>query len=207
MQLSNFISGLLNEGSVVVEPKISDYSQEDMNAGGQMMRDYYTAEVNNLPHDFPALKEEAAFWSAQFVLRFIQLLLNRDYLDDDVDKYLEIKHFETEEEIFSVDLFFRYFDQLLKATKAYSPNDYLIERLKVVLRKYPFSSFGILKEDEFEGDINFENKGLQTEYATRVLKYKEVFRIDNENIKETIREVIGNQKDLIAPNVDLEEKI
>ena len=76
MQLTNFISGLLNEGSVVVDPKINDYSQEDMDSSSLVVNAYYQAEVNNLPYEIPVLDKESALWSAQFVLRFIQLLLN-----------------------------------------------------------------------------------------------------------------------------------
>lgn len=205
MKLSNFLQDLLYKGQVTVANQIIDFDKDDLKSANLILKNYYDEDKLEIPYKAPEYLSSAAIWAAKYLYYAIQLSMLRNLNDQTVKDLLQdFPEALTIESIYSADLCLRYLTQLFDFVKGLSPDDILVKCLEQVATKWYFSSVGI--------DFEVKNIDLQTilksssltyAYIDRIIKYNDLKRVNNPEVMELIKEVLGNYSDILWSDFSL----
>src|SRR5688572_7893103 len=107
VQLEQFIQDIIQQGKVIVDGKITPFSEEDIQLATQRLRAYYDHQQQELTATVPAFHATSAVWAACFLYRAVQLVMLRDLGEEAVNSLLTPFDGEVSPEtILSVDLSF-----------------------------------------------------------------------------------------------------
>ena len=207
MKLAQFILNLFEYGDVTVEDKVQVFSEKDLRDTVRGLDYFYKKDISNIPHTAPSFHPEAALWSAQYIYRAVQMIVLRELGEEEVKKHLTDYPFEkTPEVIYSVDLTMRYLSDLLNIAKGLAPDDILVKKLKQSALDFPFSSVGLKIEGELNEAVILSHTALKYAYADRIINKKDKSRIQNTNIQELIKELLGDHASTFWSEVELKNE-
>lgn len=200
MQLIQFIQDIIQQGKVTVDGHVTPFSEEDKQAATQRLREYYELQKQELTATVPAFDAPAAIWAASFLYRTVQLVMLRDLGDDVVNKLLTpYDGVITAEAVLSVDLSFRYLPNLVGLAKGLAPEDVLVKRLHEAAVQWPFSSVGMKVEGEFNIEVILKNACVCRSYIDRIITARDIKRCNNPQVKEYIKEALGDYGHVLWP--------
>lgn len=203
MALTEFITGLLEQGSVTVAGEPLQFAEEDKQGAMAALKNYYNDDSLEMPYTAPEFDEEAALWAAEYLYSAIQLTMLRDLGDDAVQTMLkDLEKPITAEAIYSADLMFRYLPDLLELAKGLAPGDALVKRIKDTLHRWPFSSVGIELTEEADHKVIFDHPSLRSAYIDRIIRQKDIKRVkNNEQLMELAVTALGNYPSELWPGL------
>ena len=207
MKLAQFILNLFEYGDVTVEDNVQVFSEKDLKDSVRGLEYFYKKDILDIPHIAPPFHPEAALWSAQYIYRAVQMIVLRELGEEEVAKHLTDSPFEkTPEVIYSVDLTMRYLGDLLNIAKGLAPDDILVKKLKQSAEEFPFSSVGLKVEGELNEKIILSHPALKYAYADRIINKKDKNRIQNNNIRELVKELLGDHASTFWKEVELKNE-
>lgn len=202
MTLSQFILNLLEKGQVVLEGKLKDFSQKELEEASSVLKVYYDHDKMKMPYQAPEFEPGIAIWGATFLYHTMQLSLLRDEDEATVRQYLKVSTAtQTPSVIYSADLMLRYLPQLLRMTKGLAPNDILVKCLMETATQWPFSSIGIALTETPHLDPILEHPSLRGAYIDRIIQSKDQKNIYNEKITNLINEALGDHQSTFWPEL------
>jgi len=206
MKLAQFILNLFEYGDVTVEDKVEAFSAKDLQDTVRGLEFFYKKDILNIPNTAPTFHSEAALWGAQYIYRAVQMIVLRELGEEEVKKHLTNCPFEkTPEVIYSIDLTMRYLGDLLNIAKGLAPDDILVTTLKQSALEFPFSSVGLKIKGELDEKIILSHPALKYAYADRIINKKDKSRIQNNNIQELVKELLGNHTSTFWSEVEFDD--
>jgi hypothetical protein len=200
VQLEQFILDIIQQGKVVVDDKVSAFTEEDWQLATQRLRENHALRQQELTATVPAFHAEAAIWAAGFLYRAVQLVMLRDLGEEVVNALLTPYEGEvTPETILSVDLSFRYLPNLMSLAKGLAPEDVLVKRMMEAAICWPFSSVGMKVDGAMKLDVIMNNTCLRREYIDRIIEARDTKRCNNVQVNEYIQEALGHHGEVLWP--------
>jgi hypothetical protein len=200
MSLSSFLNDLLEKGHIVVSNKIIKFEKEDLHESTALLKNYYNEDKLGMPYNAPEFLPSAVLWSAAYLYYSVQLAMLRNLDDDTVITLLQdYSEKISPETIYSVDLCFRYLPRLLDFIKGLAPDDMLVKCLEKTVVNWPFSSVGIRLEEDFNIEIILKHNSLSAAYIDRIIKCKDIKRINSKEVIILIEEALGGYADKLWP--------
>ncbi len=192
MTLADFLQSLFAEGKVVANGKPDTFSRDELRAAEQLLRQYYSENVLEMPARAPAFHAEAALGGAQYLYNAVQLTINRDLDEVAVEQHLAgLPEPASPEIIYSADLTLRYLPELFTLAKGLSPLDIVATKLKDTAACWPFSSVGVDIGSEYVLEKIIGHPALKYAYADRILAKKDKSRAQHPLMKDLICEIMG----------------
>jgi hypothetical protein len=188
MKLIDFVTQLLQKGSVVLSPVLEPFEKNDLAATAGLLEQYHRWDALSMPLVAPAYDLHAAIWAAEYVCRALQFVMVRNLGEELMVKHL-LPYDRTVDAsaIYSADLCLRYLPDIFDLAKSLSPTDPLVENLKQTAIAWPFSVVGI----PVEGNWAVENDSLQLAYADRVLACKDRKRSQHPAVNLHLQAALG----------------
>lgn len=200
VQLEQFIQDIIQQGKVIVDGKITPFSEEDIQLATQRLQAYYDHQQQELTATVPAFHATAAVWAACFLYRAVQLVMLRDLGEEAVNSLLTPFDGEiSPETILSVDLSFRYLPNLMGLAKGLAPEDVLVKRMEQAAILWPFSSVGMKVEGDMHIEVIMNNTCLRRTYIDRIIEARDSKRCNNLQVKEYIQEALGDYGHILWP--------
>ncbi len=166
MKLLDFVTQLLQTGSVVLSPVLVPFEQQDKAATAALLEKYHRWDAMSMPMAAPGFHAAAAIWAAAYVCRALQFLMVRNLDEDQIKAYLQPFPMPiTDEAIYSADICLRHLPDIYSFARALSPSDPLVLNMQSTAMAWPFSAVGI----DVEGILATSHPSLQLAYADRVL--------------------------------------
>ena len=193
MRFSSFLQSLLEKGQVTVASELIPFENEDLEYAITILKNYYE-------EDRPEFLHSAALWAGTYLYYAMQMAMLRNFDDNVINNLLQDYPGEiSSESIYSVDLSLRHLPRLFDFVKGLAPDDILVQHLEKAAYDWPFSSIGI----DFKAEINYEiilkHPSLSCAYIDRIIKYKDIKRVENKKIILLIEEALGNYADILWP--------
>lgn len=202
MQLSIFLEELFTTGEVTVEPGIIPLEAADLAASGILLRKQYDHRVLEFAGTAPLWREDAAVWAAIYLLRAAQLSILRDEGEEQVRNQLSVfPDKRNAAAVFSADICLIYLPELWQLAQSLAPQDVLVKQLSQTAADWPFSSVGIEISPAAPGDWFTESPDLARAYANRIIQQKDQRRAVHPPVEEYIREILGEQGNLLWPEL------
>jgi len=197
MKLAAFIESLLSEGKVIVDSKLAPFAKDDLQASGELLKNYYQEDIIEMRGSAPPFSEKAAVWAAQYFYYAVHLTVIRD-ADEGIikEKLLPFDEMIMPAEMYSADLILRYLPALFELAKGLAPADILVTTLEKTATDWPFSSVGIEISDFSYSEIIFSNTCLAYTYADRIIKHKDLKRAAHPVVHRYVREALGTHTSL-----------
>lgn len=171
MELTEFISGLINEGNVTVAADLLTFEEADLRTAAIHLQQYYEDDCREMPHTAPALDMEAALWAAGYLYTTVQFILLRNLDASLLDTHLPpFKGERTPAAIYSADLTLRYLPDLFLLAKGLSPADPLIARFYQTAHQWPFSAAAIPLTEQVDLSAIHEHPSLRQAYIDRIIQ-------------------------------------
>ena len=200
MELGTFITGLLNDGTVVVPEEIIPFKQEELEEAGKILQELYEFKLADAPANAPSFSAKAALWAASYLYRTIQFILCRDLGEEKIEEHLI--EFEGEKDaraVYSADLMLNYLHDLIRLSKNLSPDDPLVLKLQKTAADWPFSSAGTQIDADANFDIILNDPCLKILFADRIILTKDLIKARILVLQPIIGEVLGNYSAEIWP--------
>ena len=200
--LSDFITNLLEKGEITVSNHLTPFSDMDLLDATNALRQMYERDALDMPFSVPEFTESSAIWAATYLYRAVQCSLMRD-IDEAQVKGLLLS-FPNEKNasiIYSADLMLRYLPDLWNLAKGLAPDDILVILLRQIAHEFPFSSIGIPLEGNADLDIILAQNSLKLAYIDRIILAKDFNRINDERLIILAKEILGNQANILAPEM------
>lgn len=192
MTVADFLVQLQENGSVVV---VTDQppSPQEMHQCQATLSELDSVWRLNFPGDPPALCIISATWAAELFYRSCQFLVFREIPAEVVTQTLAVPfpHELSPSAVYSVDLVLRYLPDLLALAKGLSPEEPLVLGLLRLANEWPLSSVGVSGIHGVNIDSFFGHPSLRQLYIDRILKRRDLSRVDNPCVMANIRASIG----------------
>ena len=203
-QLTNFVIGLFKEGEVVVSPIMVPIEEEDYFDTLYQVKQFYDQDKLRMPLGIPDFSRAAAMWAVVYFYRATQLVLLRNLGEEAIEEHLtDFSEQITAENIYSIDLVFRYLPDLFQLAKSLAPADLLVKKLIATATKYPFSSVTIDLSTAANHELILDNPTLRRIYIDRIILAKDKKRVEDNELQEWVREAIGEHQKTIWPALNL----
>lgn len=200
VELKQFIQDITQQGKVTVEANVTPFTEEDIQAAIQQLREHYEHQKQELTATVPAFDAAAAIWAAGFLYRAIQLVILRHLGEEAVNELLTpYEGVISPEAVLSVDLSFRYLPNLISLAKGLAPEDVLVKRLREAAIQWPFSSVGMKVEEELNIETIMNNACVRRSYIDRIITARDIKRCNNPQVKEYIQEALGDYGHVLWP--------
>lgn len=171
MELTNFISGLINEGNVTVAGELLSFDEADLRTAGIHLQQYYEDDCREMPFTAPDLDIHAALWAAGYLYTTVQFILLRNLDASLMETHLVPYTGErTPAAIYSADLTLRYLPDLFMLAKGLSPADPLITRFYETAHQWPFSATTIPLNDNVDISVINSHPSLRQAYTDRIIQ-------------------------------------
>lgn len=188
MKLFDFVTQLLQTGSVVLSPVLEPFERNDLAATADLLEKYHRWDALSMPLVAPSYDLRAAIWGAEYVCRALQFVMVRNLGEELIAKHLlPYGRAMDAAAIYSADLCLRCLPDIFNLAKSLSPTDPLVENLKQTAIEWPFSAVGI----PVEGNWAVEDASLQLAYADRVLAAKDRKRAQHPAVNLHVQAALG----------------
>jgi hypothetical protein len=204
VELELFLIDLLETGEVILPNEIVDFSASPADHAVVLLKEYYHSDSLQMPYSTPEFHPKAAVWAAQYMYSALQLLLLRQAGPEEINRLLTDYEGEgTPEEVYSVDLIMRFLPDVFRLASGLSPEDPLVGKLKEAARCWPFSSIGIAHENIQVTRNILDHPSLRLTYIDRIIEKKDVHRLNGEEERKLLKEVIGKYYTKLWPDLNL----
>jgi hypothetical protein len=207
MKLAPFLDDLFADGKVTVAGKIVPFDHADLQQAGIVLKKFYEKQSPEMPYTPPAFEPLAALWSAEYFYRCIQFVMLRDLPPEKINETLLPYTGEmTAETIYSADLTFRYLPDLLNLAKGLAPDDILVLHIKQTALQWPFSSVGMNLTEEARNPVTekiLNHPSLKYAYLDKIIETHDMKRVNTDQLRELISEIMGNHSDILWPDFKL----
>lgn len=192
MTLADFLQSLFAGGKVVANGKPETFSPDELRAAEQLLRQFYSEDMLEMPALAPDFHAKAALGAAQYLYNAVQLIINRDLNAEAAENHLAcLPEPASPEIIYSADLTLRYLPELFTLAKGLSPLDVVATKLKETAACWPFSSVGVDIGAEYTLEHIVGHPSLKFAYTDRILAKKDKNRAQHPLIKDLISEMLG----------------
>jgi hypothetical protein len=202
MHLTNFISGLINEGQVSVAPAIAVFTEADLQKAKVHLQQYYHDDCLEMPGAAPAYNEAAAIWGAMYIYRTVQFILLRNLDEHAIQEAMPTPPAErTPDVIYSADLTLRYFPNLFHHARGISPGDPLVKHLQQTATEWPFSA--AMTDLPIAGSLEYiwQHTSLQKAYIDRIIRGKDIRKALHPACLPFIQEALGAHISTLWPQL------
>jgi hypothetical protein len=206
--IARFVASLFTDGRVRVpravdprgtlwEPSFDEL--DDLFASLVSLERHYRNELPGIPLN---LSRPAVLWGAMIVFRVSSFLAYRDIGADVIQAALSepCPELPTPSACYSVDLTLRFLPDLIRLAKAISTDDPLVALLLKLGRDWPLSSVGIVDIGEVDPTPLVGDPCLKRIYVDRIIASKDRSRLNNTQVKESVRAAVGIHREL-APEL------
>ena len=201
MKLFSFLQTLFSEGSVTVNGHLSAFDEDDLEDSLQLLRGYYEEDIIHMPSVAPAFSEAATAWAAKHLYLSLQLTVLSDVSTAVINENLKPFDGElTPENIYSADLVLRYVPDVFNLAKGLAPADIMVTKMIETAVQWPFSSVGMQLEQDVDDTVILSHPSLRIAYTDRIIKTKDIKRVTNDNIRESVMEALGNYASVLWPD-------
>jgi len=205
MEFQLFIEGLINEGNVSINGKLSTFEPRDFEEVRQLLFAYYEEDILELPYTAPAWSEKAAIWAAKYFFQAVQFTVLRDEGKEVIEQHLKPFPLEIRaEEIYSADLILRNLPFLFDLVKGLAPGDFLVKNLMELAKDWPYSSVGIKLEGEVNDNTILSHPSLRQVYIDRIIQKKDNSRI-NKRTESFLLETTGEYLSTFWPEYEAKQ--
>ena len=165
---------------------------------GAVLMDLDLAARVEMAGDAPPLSMGPALWGAWMVYQGAQFLAHRELEGGLVKSRLGAAAPAAGSPwvTYSVDLTMRYLPDLVALARGLAPSDPLVEGLLGLARAWPLSSVGIAGVGEVHVGSFFGHPALRALYVDRILERKDVARLADPEVREAVREALGEHREL-----------
>lgn len=204
MNLTRFITGLLEQGSVTLEKDLFPFDANDrIEAEAKLLR-FYERDRYNMPGTVPPFDQNAALWAATYMYRTIQFMLMRDLGEKELAEHLhDFAQPRDAAAMYSADLVLRFLPDVFNLARGLSPDDPLVLRLKKTAAQFPLSSVPVEIPDDTDLQQVMEHRSLRLAYTDRIIKHKNHKRITNDEIREAVKTALGDEAGKLWPEFRL----
>ncbi|MFN8397371.1 MAG: hypothetical protein U0176_22300 [Bacteroidia bacterium] len=187
--LEAFVTGLLQNGAVVVAEKLSPFEAADMRRVAELLGSYHEWDAHHMPGTAPEYHAVAAVWAAGYLYRAIQYLLIRELEAATMDTYLmPYPGDRSAEAAYSADLCLRSLPRVHALARSLSPQDPLVLNMQETARQWPFSGVGIVQEEEA---MIPDHPSLRLAFADRVIAARDRQLSRNPGLNASIQVALG----------------
>lgn len=187
--LEAFVTGLLQQGAVVVSDKLEAFEAADLRRVAELLGSYHEWDAHHMPGKAPEYDPLAAVWAAGYLYRAIQYLLIREL--EEATMQVDLAPFRGEyspEAAYSADLCLRSLPRVHALARSLSPSDPLVLNMQETARRWPFSGIGIVKEEELNVP---EHPSLRLAFADRVIAARDRQLARNPGLNATVQVALG----------------
>ena len=204
MSLPDFLTSLLNDGRVRVDPiydsenRLISADPAELNSAFELLSQFEAEYRTDLPGQPPPLSRSSVLWGATSVYRACSLLAYRAYDDEQIEIALKTPCPDSPvpQTVYSVDLTFRFLPDLVRLARAASIDDPLVNVLLRWARQWPLSSVGI-RDVSIDLPIPWlTDPCLRQMYADRILLLQDESRLTDSQTRETVMESLGKYPEL-----------
>ena len=192
MELSLFISSLMERGVVEITPELQPVSPEDIASALELLKTFHGQDSREMPGKAPAFDPRAAEWATIYFYQAVKLTVNREASEEKISEYLlPFPGVINPSSIYTADLILRHLGSLLSLAKGLAPADPLVNELKRTAANWPFSSAGMELDEVKNEDPVFSDASLRQEYIDRIILKKDKKRATKKIIQAYIHETTG----------------
>lgn len=203
MELTNFITGLINEGKVQVVPQLVTFTTEDLDRVTIHLRQYYEDDTQEMPAAAPGLDLAAACWAAGYLYRAVQFILMRELDETTMQQHLLPYTGEhSSAAIYSADLTLRYLPDLFDLAKGLSPHDPLVKQMQETAQAWPFSAAAIQLETNADITTIMSHASLKQAYIDRIIHAKDLRKCRQPECYPLVQEALGSYSDIFWPQFE-----
>lgn len=203
MYLTNFISSLINSGSVSVPAALNTISREDEQSCLLILQEYYTHDTLEQAGAAPAFSPATALWAAKYFYHAIQLTAIREANKQTIQQLLQpFTGFINAGAMYSVDLIFRHLPSLLLLAKGLAPSDPLVATLRQSAMAWPLAAVGLDLKEEIDIASLSSDAFLWQLFIDRIIKHKDKQITQHKKIAEGVSAVLGNYTQLLWPEFE-----
>jgi hypothetical protein len=203
MELTEFISGLINEGDVTVAGDLLNFEEADMRTATIHLQQYYEDDCREMPHTATDLDIDAALWAAGYLYTTVQFILLRNLDASLLDTHLRPYTGErTPAAIYSADLTLRYLPDLFVLAKGLSPSDPLIARFYQTAYQWPFSATAIPLDGEVDLSVINTHASLRQAYTDRIILARNLQRCALPENLPFVRAALGAHAGVLWPQFE-----
>lgn len=192
MSIPSFLRQLQETGRVRVPPLGTELTVESSAVKSSIGELDLTARLS-FPGEAPPLSVEWASRGASVLYRACQAFAFRDMTAEAVEQTVALSRPSeaTAATHYSVDLALKYLPDLFLLARGISPADPLVTAILRLAGDWPLSSVGIPGVERVQlGEIE-KHAGLLRLYVDRILEREDTSRLDNEGVREALREALG----------------
>ncbi|SFW74262.1 hypothetical protein [Chitinophaga sancti] len=203
MELTEFISGLINEGNVTVAADLLSFEEADLRTAAIHLQQYYEDDCREMPYTAPALDMEAARWAAGYLYTTVQFILLRNLDASLLETHLPAyKGERTAAAIYSADLTLRYLPDLFLLAKGLSPEDPLIARFYQTAHQWPFSAAAIPLTEQVDLSAINEHPSLRQAYTDRIIQARNLSQCRLPENLPFVQAALGTHAAILWPQFD-----
>jgi len=207
MWYADFLSGLFEDGRVIVPAKL-ELSEEEQREADELLTSYEAVHRLSLPTRAPEFDIAAAHWAGKQIFHACQFIAYRDHGVEAIHATLQadLGMVRTPGVIYSVDVLFRYLPDLIKLARSESERDPLLDCLNRWAAEWPLSSVGLLGFSEGCIDGIVEHRSLMQLYVDRIIANVDESRLSDPRVRDEVRASIGMHSELSSRLSDLLRK-
>lgn len=209
MNLTQFLTSLLHEGRVRVDPVFTakgdliDASPELLEQAADVLEIFESESRSELSHVPPILNRRVLQWGAQNIYRACSLLIYRDAPAESLPAALSgpcPESAPTPSVVYSVDQTYRFLPDLVRMARAAAADDPLVKILVGWGSTWPLSSVGVQGITTL-GPLDWlSDPCLRQLYVDRILLSQDESRIEDARVRAAVMESLGRHLDL-APKL------
>lgn len=204
MKLTDFISGLINDGSVTVAPKIIPFSADDLKQATIHLQQYQEDDTADMPYSAPEPDLAAALWAAEYLYRTVQFILIRNLDENALHNCIQpYTGNMTPAAAYSADLTLRYLPDLLNLAKGLSPDDPLVKQMRATAATWPLSAAAINDMPAGENlSVILSHPSLRQAYVDRIIYAGNKEKCSHPDCLPLVREALGAHTATLWPQFE-----
>lgn len=204
VNLTHFITGLLEHGKVVTEKDLFPFDENDCREAEAKLLRFYERDRYNMPATVPAFDPEAARWAATYLYRTIQFMMMRDLGPELLEEHLQEYDKPLDATVmYSADLMLRFLPDVYKLARGLSPDDPLVMRMKTTAALFPLSSVSIEIPDDTDLRVVMNHESLRLAYTDRIIRHKNYQRVCTDELREAVKTALGDEAEKLWPEFRL----
>ena len=193
MSLHRFLNDLSETGRV----HVSSPSDQDLHFDqetGEQLRVMDSAARAHLAFEAPAFAAPAAEWGAALLFRICQSLAFRELEPSQIRTALRLPFpgVANPSTVYSVDIVLRRLPDVATLARAVAQDDPLNDEIDRLAHAWPLSSVGMTGVSSVKLDAFIEWPSLRQLYVDRVIRRRDVSRLNDRRVRESVAEALGD---------------